>query len=116
MILVADGRQQASTSLLAVPCKQSRFPILIGGNPETDTPPFMPFFYPMSWMTSAFPEQRVFERASCPDRLLSADNDSVDVYHFNDGSGDVANELVKDQFCRDPSGRQTLDHQPDPRH
>ena len=83
MILVADGRQQASTSLLAVPCKQSRFPILIG-SPETDTPPFMPFFYPMSWMTSALPGQRVFERASCPDRLLSADNDSVDVYHFND--------------------------------
>jgi hypothetical protein len=70
----------------------------------------------MSWMTSAFPGQRVFERASSPDCLLSADNNKVDIYHFNDGSGDGENELVKDQLCRNRSEKQTLDHQPDPRH
>jgi len=115
MTLVADGRHQPSASLLAVPCNRTRFASQIGGNPETNTPPIMPY------LADVMDDVRV-SRTACyrtdflPRLSPECDNDTVDVNHFNDGSGDVENELVKDQLFRDRSEKQTLDHQQGPRH
>lgn len=96
MSLFVDGRKQGTGALLARPGKPSRFPFLIGANPEANRPPIKFFSGVIDHVR--FSKTARYRDDFVPERPLATDDDTLAVYHFDDGSGDLAKDSSGNGF------------------